>query len=1561
MRLTFAIALIGAWVSYVAGKTLVTREALTNLPMGWMFEKPAKAEETIQLSVALKQPRINELKARLDRISDPRQAEYGHHLTRDEVKAYQAPDQKALNLVHSWLKSNGITNVTNEGSTVKFTSTAAKVNRILSTNLGYYSFQGSPSFMRAQSYALPRILDGNVEFIYPISNFMPPLQSRLKHRTSRKAAFKASDDEQPCLSGVTPACLKKLYNITYANTTTPIESPVRFGIAGFLEQWIKYDDVSEFLEKYSPELGPLNYNFTVVTLNNGTNPQPNEPESRAGLEASLDVEYAMALAYPANVIYYSTGGRGEKIDREGKVMPSNRSDNEPYLEFFQYLLELEDDKIPHVMSISYADDEQSVPVPYATRVCDLLALVAARGITVLSGSGDGGAGGIGQNQCYSNDGRRRKIFLPTFPASCPYVTAVGATGNTLPLEGADFSTGGFSNYFSRPEWQKGVVDQYISALNGSHRELYNASGRAFPDISATGTNYVIQVGGYQTDVLGTSASTPVVAALVALINDSRLKAGKNSTGWLNPALYSQPVREALQDITTGVSQNCVFGDAKEPGWESLKGYDCVTGLGSFYQPLSRDDSFTRFLDDNPFRIHDRPRTSNSLIFSMTILQVTPTSSELLQHVADSLGKAKRVVLITGAGISTNSGIPDFRSENGLYSLIQAQFERAEAGNGKYSEEQPVGFAISGRPTKRRRISRVTERITELRGPAGAAGVSDGRKGQIQANTLDKTTGENVETPSRSPRDDAVKQEVGTSESSVQRLTRSQTGLRPPLPRYTSQYSVQSSASQESLFSGARLSRTSAILGKAFSSSPLSSPPPILFDPYENVNSSTDSSSRESVENSEDSDTEDTHNSLDLLSSQTSNSSLRNMKGRDLFDCNIWADPLKTSVFYRFATTLRQKVKEVEPTTTHRFIAQLRDVGKLARVYTQNIDEIEKKIGLSTDLKNGAGNRRRKSAKQQLADWEKDSKENLEAPKDEDDPSTDIGQASQGSETSGRSTARSILAQDRGVECVFLHGSLHALRCFVCGKLCDWDEDGRESCTMSGEQPECPHCAGATAARQEKGKRALGIGKLRPDIVLYGEEHPQSDLISPIVQHDLSVGPDLLLILGTSLKVHGLKVMVKEFAKAVHTKGGKVIFINLTRPSDSVWGDIIDYWIEWDCDAWVDDLKDRKPHLWLSPDEILQSEKQRRDALAEKKRETTLRKRESLGEKRRHTIESAKPRPPPKNPSSMRNDYQCGAYVVWEIFQTLAKIGGRPFDNLGYAPPCRPPSAVPTPIPSPASIAQTTIPAAKTKRTRKSAPAALVPSTDLGPRLQIKSELPAKAKFLANCNSRKQYAKAAQELARSGKSPTPVRLAELNRSATPHVNSAIPPYNPPSSITAAVKLHPRRRKRKMIEGVPVGVTISKVKKPLRPPPMPGRSLDGETRIGNGLVTSSTCRSLPPKGPVLPPFHPGWERSPPARIKPLEPNLNVSPGSPLSDLPPIARPQIFAIRQATHPMLFSDPLVKLRYETTNYRRPAKESSVGASDKPPSPSDQLRWELAQQEAIEGAQVLEGLKYSR
>ncbi len=42
---------------------------------------------------------------------------------------------------------------------------------------------------------------------------------------------------------------------------------------------------------------------------------------------------------------------------------------------------------------------------------------------------------------------------------------------------------------------------------------------------------------------------------------------------------------------------------------------------------------------------------------MPTTHVEPTTAELMQEVADGLLKVRKVVVVTGAGISTNSGIP----------------------------------------------------------------------------------------------------------------------------------------------------------------------------------------------------------------------------------------------------------------------------------------------------------------------------------------------------------------------------------------------------------------------------------------------------------------------------------------------------------------------------------------------------------------------------------------------------------------------------------------------------------------------------------------------------------------------------------------------------------------------------------------------------------------------------------------------------------------------------------------------------------------------------------------
>jgi NAD-dependent histone deacetylase SIR2 len=42
---------------------------------------------------------------------------------------------------------------------------------------------------------------------------------------------------------------------------------------------------------------------------------------------------------------------------------------------------------------------------------------------------------------------------------------------------------------------------------------------------------------------------------------------------------------------------------------------------------------------------------------MPTIEVLPDAEQVLQQIADALLKSRKVVVITGAGISTNSGIP----------------------------------------------------------------------------------------------------------------------------------------------------------------------------------------------------------------------------------------------------------------------------------------------------------------------------------------------------------------------------------------------------------------------------------------------------------------------------------------------------------------------------------------------------------------------------------------------------------------------------------------------------------------------------------------------------------------------------------------------------------------------------------------------------------------------------------------------------------------------------------------------------------------------------------------
>ena len=254
--------------------------------------------------------------------------------------------------------------------------------------------------------------------------------------------------------------------------------------------------------------------------------------------------------------------------------PNESNQNEPYLEFFTALLAQPDSALPQVLSVSYGEEEQSVPKEYALKVCNLIMQLGARGMSVLFSSGDDGPG----NSCTRLD--NKPYFQPGFPASCPFVTAVGGTEYQNGERGTGLSGGGFSDIHERPAYQKAVVDRYLQGLGSTYSAYFNSSNRGFPDISAPAQNFLVINKGGRARIGGTSASAPVVAGIVGLLNAARRAQGKPSLGFLNPWLYSIPT--AFNDITSGSSQGCgtPFFRNNEVRWNCTAGWDPVTGMGT---------------------------------------------------------------------------------------------------------------------------------------------------------------------------------------------------------------------------------------------------------------------------------------------------------------------------------------------------------------------------------------------------------------------------------------------------------------------------------------------------------------------------------------------------------------------------------------------------------------------------------------------------------------------------------------------------------------------------------------------------------------------------------------------------------------------------------------------------------------------------------------------------------------------------------------------------------------------------------------------------------------------
>jgi len=153
-------------------------------------------------------------------------------------------------------------------------------------------------------------------------------------------------------------------------------------------------------------------------------------------------------------------------------------------------------------------------------------------------------------------------------------------GTRILSSGIGSSGGGASIYYPKPIWQNGPGVPPDKA-------------RDIPDISLAAAGhdgYRTYLNGLNYIYAGTSASTPALAGVLALLNQYQVQNGLQSApglGNINPDLYrlARTYPAAFHDVTAGdndvpcvqSSPGCLTGSI---GYTAGPGYDQVTGLGS---------------------------------------------------------------------------------------------------------------------------------------------------------------------------------------------------------------------------------------------------------------------------------------------------------------------------------------------------------------------------------------------------------------------------------------------------------------------------------------------------------------------------------------------------------------------------------------------------------------------------------------------------------------------------------------------------------------------------------------------------------------------------------------------------------------------------------------------------------------------------------------------------------------------------------------------------------------------------------------------------------------------
>jgi NAD-dependent histone deacetylase SIR2 len=222
----------------------------------------------------------------------------------------------------------------------------------------------------------------------------------------------------------------------------------------------------------------------------------------------------------------------------------------------------------------------------------------------------------------------------------------------------------------------------------------------------------------------------------------------------------------------------------------------------------------------------------------------------------------------------------------------------------------------------------------------------------------------------------------------------------------------------------------------------------------------------------------------------------------------------------------------------------------------------------------------------------------------------------------------------------LHGGLEKMVCTKCGHL----EPFNASLFEGPEPPLCEKCKEQDQVRTAfAGKRSHGIGRLRPRIVLYNEYNPDEEAIGNVSKADLRRVPDAVIVVGTSLKIPGVRRIVKEMCQLTRSRrDGITAWINIDpEPQGVEFKDCWDLVIRGKCDDIAElvnlprwdqqDIGDRDSYM-VTGDE--QKEKRLEASLHRDRIDVLLERKRKLRTDEEGTVSSQEPLTPANRKSAL---------------------------------------------------------------------------------------------------------------------------------------------------------------------------------------------------------------------------------------------------------------------------------------------------------------------------------------